>query len=83
MFPRKYKKQNKLKKFLLKILNIYGFEKETLNLVNPEYKNSGNYFGEKYHNYKDKQIEATKWWNENFYLKSSKDLTSTKKLITV
>ena len=29
MFPRKYKKQNKLKKFLLKILNIYGFEKET------------------------------------------------------
>ena len=44
MFPRKYKKQNKLKKFLLKILNIYGFEKETLNLVNPEYKNSGNNF---------------------------------------
>ena len=44
MFPRKYKKQNKLKKFLLKILNIYGVEKETLNLVNPEYKNSGNNF---------------------------------------
>ena len=44
MFPRKYKKQNKLKKFLLKILNIYTFEKETLNLVNPEYKNSGNNF---------------------------------------
>jgi len=44
MFPRKYKKQNKLKKFLLKILNIYGFEKETLNLVNPEYKNNGNNF---------------------------------------
>ncbi len=44
MFPRKYKKQNKLKKFLLKILNIHAFEKETLNLVNPEYKNSGNNF---------------------------------------
>tara|TARA_B100000945_G_C20298870_1_gene556993 strand:- start:32 stop:1009 length:978 start_codon:yes stop_codon:yes gene_type:complete len=44
MFPRKYKKQSKLKKILLKLLNIYAFEKETLNVVNPEYKNNGNNF---------------------------------------
>ena len=44
MFPRKYKKQSKLKKILLKLLNIYAFEKETLNVVNPDYKNNGNNF---------------------------------------
>ena len=43
MFPRKYNKQNKLKRFLLKLLNVYAYEKETLNIVNPDYKNhSGN-----------------------------------------
>ena len=44
MFPRKYKKQSKLKRFLLKLFNIHAFEKETLNIVNPDYKNSGNNF---------------------------------------
>ena len=44
MFPRKYKKQSKLKRFLLKLFNIHAFEKETLNIVNPEYKNNGNNF---------------------------------------
>ena len=44
MFPRKYKKQSKLKRFLLKLFNIYAFEKETLNIVNPDYKNIGNNF---------------------------------------
>ena len=45
MFPRKYKKQSKLKRFLLKLLNVYAFEKESFNLVNPNYKNnSKNYF---------------------------------------
>ena len=39
MFSRKFNKQNKLKRFLLKILNIYAYEKETLNIVNPDYKN--------------------------------------------
>ncbi len=45
MFPRKYKKQSKLKRFLLKIFNIYAIDKESLNLVNPNYKNqSKNFF---------------------------------------
>ena len=39
MFPRKYNKQNKFKRFLLKLLNVYAYEKETLNIVNPNYKN--------------------------------------------
>ena len=39
MFPRKYNRQNKIKRFLLKLLNVYAYEKETLNIVNPDYKN--------------------------------------------
>lgn len=30
-----------------------------------------NYFGEKYHTYREKQIEATRWWTNNFYPPSS------------
>lgn len=31
------------------------------------YIKENNYFGEKYHKYREKQIEATKWWTSNFY----------------
>ena len=44
MFPRKSHKQNKLVRLLLKLLKIYAYEKETLNVVNPDYKNQyGNF----------------------------------------
>ena len=39
MFPRKYKKLSSFKRFILKLLNVYALDKETLNLVNPNYKN--------------------------------------------
>ena len=32
-----------------------------------KYIKENNYFGEKYHLYREKQIEATKWWVSNFY----------------
>ena len=45
MYPRKFVKQNKLKRFILKILGVYAYDKETLNIVNPYYKESyGNIF---------------------------------------
>lgn len=44
-----------------------------------EYKNSGNYFGDSYHKYKDDQIEATKWWADTFYVSDSKKLSETQK----
>tara|TARA_Y100000992_G_C21261987_1_gene491775 strand:- start:447 stop:1409 length:963 start_codon:yes stop_codon:yes gene_type:complete len=45
MFPRKYKKISKFKRFLLKLLNVYAIDRESLNLVNPNYKNdNGNKF---------------------------------------
>ena len=39
MFIRKLNKQSKFKRFILKILNIYAFEKETFNIINPNYDN--------------------------------------------
>ena len=41
MFPRKYKKLSSFKRFILKLLNVYAIDRETLNLVNPNYKNCG------------------------------------------
>jgi len=40
MFPRKNTKKNKLKRFILKLLNVYAYERETLNIVNPNYQNN-------------------------------------------
>ncbi len=56
MFPRKYKKQSKLKRLFLKLFNIQALEKETLNIVNPDYKNSGKNF----YNLNDKSIILSK-----------------------
>ena len=41
MFPRRYKKLSSFKRFILKLINVYALDRETLNLVNPNYKNSG------------------------------------------
>ena len=55
MFPRKPHKQNKLVRLLLKLLKIYAYEKETLNIVNPDYKNQyGNFV-----NFNDKSFNFT------------------------
>lgn len=39
MFSRILKKQNKLKRAILKLLNVYAYDKETLNILNPNYNN--------------------------------------------
>ena len=31
------------------------------------YIKENNYFGDKYHEYRNSQIDATKWWINNFY----------------
>ena len=44
MFPRKHRKQNKFVRLFLKLFKVYAYEKETLNVVNPNYKNQyGNF----------------------------------------
>ena len=39
MFKRELKKHNIIKRFILKLFNIYGFDKETFSLVNPNINN--------------------------------------------
>ena len=43
-----------------------------------EYINSGNYYGDKYHAYKARQIEATEYWVRTFYPITNKDLKGNK-----
>lgn len=37
------------------------------------YIKGNNYFGEEYHNYKDGQINANKWWKENFFVSEQRN----------
>ncbi len=63
MFPRKSKKQNKLKRFILKLLKVYAYDKETLNIVNPNYENQkGNFvkFNEKSFNFNQGYLNLTR-----------------------
>ena len=56
MFPRKLNKQNKIKRLILKLLNVYAYSKETLNIENPNYKNqNGNLV-----KFNDKSFKFTK-----------------------
>ncbi len=63
MFSRKYKKQNKIKRLLLKLLNVYAYDKETLNIVNPNYGDvNGNliHFNQKSFNFSRGHLEITR-----------------------
>ncbi len=63
MFKRTHNKQNKLKRLLLKILNVYAYDKETLNIVNPDYNNvNGNIIGfnDKSFNFSRGYLELTR-----------------------
>ena len=60
MFQRKYNKQNKFKRLLLKLLNVYAYEKETLNIVNPNYNNNQ----KDYIKFNDKSFKFTQGYLE-------------------
>ena len=32
------------------------------------YIDGNNYYGDEYHTYKNKSIDATKWWNDTFFV---------------
>jgi hypothetical protein len=38
------------------------------------YIKGNNYFGDKYHEYKEKQIEANNWWKNKFFIENLKDI---------
>ncbi len=52
MFKRKLLKQPKLKRFILKLLNVYAYDKETLNIINPNIEN----FHKKFIKFNDKSF---------------------------
>ena len=52
MFKRKLLKQNKFKRFFLKLFNIYAFDKETFELINPKLDQKA----ENYFKFNDKSI---------------------------
>ena len=44
MFSRKINKKNKIKRLILKLLNVYAIDKFTFNFINPKIdNNSSNY----------------------------------------
>ena len=48
-------------------INLHLVANEHININKvTEYKNKNNYFGERYHKFRDNQIEANKWWEETF-----------------
>ena len=53
---------------MFRYINIFIANKQQImiNKIVTYIKNS-NFFGEEYHNYKDEQVKATKWWTEKFY----------------
>ncbi len=63
MFKRKLLKQSKFKRLILKFLGVYAYDKETLNIVNPDYKNvNGNLvaFNDKSFNFNRGHLELTR-----------------------
>lgn len=53
---------------MFRYINIFIANKQQImiNKIVTYIKNS-NFFGEEYHNFKDEQVKATKWWTEKFY----------------
>jgi hypothetical protein len=52
MFKRKLIKQNKFKRFLLRLLNIYAVDRETFELINPQ----NDHQAENYYKFNDKSL---------------------------
>jgi len=52
----------------MKFINIKLINNQQI-MINDivKYIKENNYYSEKYHNYREKQIESTKWWVTNFY----------------
>ena len=58
--------QDYLDKFTFMNIKIANPQQIMINEI-VKYIKENNYFGEKYHKYKEKQIVSTKWWVNNFY----------------
>jgi len=63
---------NKIKYINIQIVNTQQI------MINKiiKYIKENNYFGEKYHSYKENQIKANKWWVDKFFINEIKDYST-------
>lgn len=72
-------------KFIINNEDLNIFKYININIANTQqiminnlivYIKSNNYFGESYHNYRDLQIKANKWWISNFFTEKLNEKTT-------
>jgi len=72
-------------KFIISNDDLNIFKYININIANTQqiminnlivYIKSNNYFGESYHNYRDLQIKANKWWISNFFTEKLNEKTT-------
>ena len=66
MFPNLVLKEEDLNIFKYININIANTQQIMINNL-VVYIKSNNYFGDMYHDYRDQQIKANKWWIDNFF----------------
>jgi hypothetical protein len=66
IFPKLIISKDYLNIFKFINIKLINYQQIMINDI-VKYIKENNYFGDKYHIYRDKQIESTKWWISNFY----------------
>ena len=66
IFPKLIISKDYLNTFKFINIKLINYQQIMINDI-VKYIKENNYFGDKYHIYRDKQIESTKWWISNFY----------------
>ncbi len=66
IFPNLILPEDYIKMFQFMNINIANKQQIMINKI-VTYIKENNYFGDMYHNYRDEQIKATKWWTDTFY----------------
>ena len=66
IFPELVISKDYLNTFKFINIRLINYQQIMINDI-VKYIKENNYFGDKYHIFRDKQIESTKWWINNFY----------------
>ena len=81
IFPDMILPSSFLNKFKFINIKLANMQQIMINEI-IKYIKENNYFGDKYHEYREKQIEASKWWintffppSANLYKKNKEDLS--------
>ena len=75
IFPSLVLKDEDLNVFKYININIANTQQIMINNL-VVYIKSNNYFGDMYHDYKDQQIKANKWWIDNFFTEKLSEKTT-------